>query len=96
MEKSWSTDADPLKAPWLTPRLTPHLPGCGGILLPNPEDFVVDERLPYPLSGEGPHLYVHIEKRGADTLTVVRRLAEHAGVRQDEVGVAGLKDRWSV
>ncbi|MEL7369089.1 MAG: tRNA pseudouridine(13) synthase TruD [Myxococcota bacterium] len=96
MEKSWSTDADPQQAPWFTPRRTSHLPGCGGVLLSNPQDFIVDERLPYPLSGDGAHLYVRIEKRGVDTLSVVRCIAENTGIKSEDIGVAGLKDRWSI
>ena len=78
------------------PRLTADLPGCGGILKATPEDFEVDEQLPYPLAGDGGHLFVHLEKRGIDTFVAVQRLAALVGMRADDIGVAGLKDRWSV
>ncbi len=96
MERSWSTDADPIAEPWRAPRLTADLPGSGGVLLSDPEDFRVDESLPYPLQGSGSHTFVHIEKRGIDTLAVVRRLVDAVGVASDDVGAAGLKDRWAI
>lgn len=96
MAEFWSTDADPLTAPWCVPRLTTALPGCGGVLRPVPEHFRVDEELPYPLAGAGGHLFIQIEKRGVDSLNVARRLAEVAGVRPSDVGLAGLKDRWAI
>ena len=70
--------------------------GAAVCLQPTPGDFHVDELLPYSLSGEGGHLFVHIEKTGIDTLALVRRLAEVTGVREDDIGLAGLKDRWAV
>ena len=96
MVESWSTDVDPLITPWLAPRLTTDHPGSGGVLRSAPEDFRVREELPYPLTGEGTHLFVRIEKSGIDSLTVIRRLAQVAGVRPDDVGAAGLKDRWAI
>ncbi len=73
---------------------TAALPGCGGRLLSNPEDFVVDEALPYALGGEGTHLFVRIEKTGLTTPQAVGRLL--AGVDRRAIGWAGLKDRHAV
>ncbi len=78
------------------PRLTAGLAGCGGVLHATPDDFEVDERLPYAPQGDGSHLFVHIEKRGIDSLAAVRRLADALDVRADDVGLAGLKDRWAI
>lgn len=50
----------------------------------------------YPLSGEGEFLYLHIEKVGHTTAHVVRELCAQLGVRDRDVGVAGLKDRHAV
>lgn len=58
-----------------------------------PEDFVVDEQLPFELSGEGEHAWLHIEKRDCNTDWVAKALAKIAGVRLRCVGYAGLKDR---
>lgn len=57
------------------------------------EDFVVDERLPFDLSGEGEHAWLHIQKRNNNTDWVAKLLAKAAGVRSRCVGFAGLKDR---
>ena len=44
-----------------------------------PEDFLVDELPRYPLSGEGNHLFVRVEKRGLNTQDVVVELARALG-----------------
>lgn len=61
-----------------------------------PEDFVVDEDLGFAPDGTGEHVFVRIEKRGANTDWVARELARYAGVAPDAVGYAGLKDRHAV
>lgn len=60
------------------------------------EDFIVTE-LPLQLpSGEGEHLWLEIEKNGANTAFVAQQLAEAAGVQERDVGYAGLKDRYAI
>lgn len=60
------------------------------------EDFIVTE-LPLQLpSGEGEHLWLEIEKNGANTAFVAQRLAEAASVQERDVGYAGLKDRYAI
>ncbi len=61
-----------------------------------PDEFVVFEDLRIEFSGAGEHDYLHVEKTGANTEWVARRLASHAGVRAGDVGYAGLKDRHAV
>lgn len=58
-----------------------------------PDDFIVEEILPFAPDGSGEHVFLHIEKIGENTEYVARQLARHAGVRQHNVGFAGLKDR---
>ncbi|AKF82877.1 tRNA pseudouridine13 synthase [Myxococcus fulvus] len=84
-----TTDSD-----W--PRLTADVPGCGGGFKLVPEDFEVEELPAYQPSGEGEHLYLWLEKRGRDTREVVRALSQVLGVSEDDVGVAGMKDRQAV
>lgn len=60
-----------------------------------PEDFVVEE-LAAPPAGDGEHVYLHIRKRGANTGWVAQQLADLAGVRSQDVGFFGLKDRHAV
>ena len=60
------------------------------------EDFIVTE-LPLQLpSGEGEHIWLDIEKNGANTAFVAQQLAEAAGVQEWDVGYAGLKDRHAL
>jgi len=58
-----------------------------------PCDFMVDEQLAIEFSGEGEHDYLHVQKTGANTQWVARRLARHADVALVDVGFSGLKDR---
>jgi len=60
------------------------------------EDFIVTELPLQPPSGEGEHLWLDIEKNGANTAFVAQRLAEAAGVQDVDVGYAGLKDRYAI
>ncbi len=60
------------------------------------EDFIVTE-LPLQLpSGEGEHLWLDIEKNGANTAYVAQQLAQAVGVDERDVGYAGLKDRHAI
>ena len=71
-------------------------PVLRALLRARPEDFVVDEELGFEPSGEGEHLLLRIEKRGANTAWVAGQLARWAGVPAHAVGYAGLKDRHAV
>lgn len=60
------------------------------------EDFIVTE-LPLQLpSGAGEHLWLDVEKNGANTAFVAQQLAAAAGVEERDVGYAGLKDRYAI
>lgn len=61
-----------------------------------PEDFVVDELSVGEADGDGEHVLLEVEKRGANTMWVARELARFAGVKPVAVGFAGLKDRHAV
>jgi tRNA pseudouridine13 synthase len=61
-----------------------------------PEDFVVDEQPLYAPAGTGDHTFVRVEKRLRTTEAVARELARAAGVRAQDVGYAGRKDRGAV
>ena len=77
----------------------PHaygLPAATASLRRSPEDFQVEEDLGFEPEGEGEHLWLWVEKRGANTDQVARQLARIAGVRQRDVSYAGLKDRHAV
>lgn len=71
-------------------------PLATGTIRSLPEDFNVYEMLPFQPSGEGEHVFLLIEKTGENTEYVARLLARFAGVRQRDIGFAGLKDRHAV
>ncbi|WP_449434522.1 tRNA pseudouridine(13) synthase TruD [Pseudomonas putida] len=60
------------------------------------EDFQVDEVLDIPLSGQGEHLWLWVEKRDLNTEEAARRLARAAGVPARSISYAGLKDRQAL
>lgn len=61
-----------------------------------PEDFQVHEILGFKPTGEGEHLLLHIEKRGANTGYIAGQLARWADIANKHVGTCGLKDRHAV
>ncbi len=72
--------------------LTENHPGTGGSIKVSPEDFQVEEIPLYLPCGEGEHLYLFIEKRGLTTLGLIKKLARASGLRERDIGYAGLKD----
>src|SRR5947209_15208309 len=84
---------DPLAAP---PLLTASLPGVGGRIKTQPEDFEVEEVPAYEPCGQGEHLYLWVEKRGMGAEYFARQVAQRLGLRPGDVGTAGMKDRHAV
>lgn len=72
------------------------IPAVQGVIRGCPEDFFVDEIPPCKPDGEGEHVLLRIEKRGANTEWVARQLAQLAGVSSRDLSYAGLKDRHAV
>ena len=60
------------------------------------EDFIVTELPLQRPSGEGEHLWLDVEKNGANTAFVAQQLADAASVQERDVGYAGLKDRHAI
>ena len=60
------------------------------------EDFIVTELPLQQPCGQGEHLWLDVEKNGANTAFVAQQLAEAAGVQEWDVGYAGLKDRYAI
>ncbi len=71
-------------------------PAIRALLRARPEDFEVEEQLPFNLAGEGEHVWLKIRKRGVNTDRVAQALARAAGVPRRAVGYAGMKDRHAV
>ena len=87
--------ADPRESFFHWPRTTAHTLTSAKLRV-TPEDFVVEEQMPYTLAGTGEHLWVKLRKRGHNTEQVAKQLARTAGVTRREVGYAGMKDRHAV
>lgn len=79
--------------------MTPAWPRAWGgalgtaVLRQRPEDFQVREQLGFDLSGEGEHVFLHLQKCELNTLDLVERVARIGGVPVRDVGYSGLKDR---
>lgn len=78
------------------PYLTHAVPGIGGVIRTQPEDFRVEEIPLYLPCGQGEHLYLRVTKRGLSTPDLVSRLSSSLGVKARCIGVAGLKDARAV
>lgn len=61
-----------------------------------PEDFIVEEMLPFEPDGEGEHVLLYVEKQGENTDWVAGRLARFARVKRMSVSYAGRKDRHGI
>ena len=72
------------------------LPRLTAVFRQQPEDFRVDEVLGFEPDGAGEHLWLQVEKTGLNTIDVVRTLARLTGVKERDIGYAGLKDRQAV
>lgn len=89
-------DAEHLRFRWSDlPSPTADLPGTGGRIRRRPDDFRVEEVPAYLPQGSGSHLYLEVEKRDLTTRDLVAALMRH-GLRENEIGVAGLKDKNAV
>ena len=67
-----------------------------GRMRTTPDDFLVEELPGFEASGSGEHLLLSVEKRGMNTVFAARRIAQWAGIPEQGVSYAGLKDRHAV
>ncbi len=81
---------------WEIPYLTPDLPGIGGKMRVEIDDFIVEEVPAYEPCGEGEHTFFGVEKRDISTLALIQQLARALGVSEREISSAGLKDARAV
>jgi len=82
--------------PTEVPPLHPDLPPVGGVIRTTCEDFEVEEIPLYEFCGEGEHLFLTVRKTNRTSLQVRDHLAREFGVRPDDVGFAGFKDKRAV
>jgi len=80
----------------MTEYLTGQIPGIGGTIRHQPDDFRVEEIPLYEPCGEGDHLYLTVEKQGLTTYDLLRELAIALDCKERDLGYAGLKDAQAV
>ena len=78
------------------PLVTADLPGIGGRIKVELEDFEVEEMPAYEPCGQGEFLYLWIEKRDMGGEFFQRQIGQRLGIAAGDLGTAGLKDRRAV
>lgn len=81
---------------WRIPYLTDDIPGIGGVMRVEPEDFRVEEIPAYAPCGAGEHTFFRVEKRDLSTPALIRQLALALDVPERDISAAGLKDARAV
>jgi len=69
---------------------------CSAVLRQSPGDFRVFEELGFEPSGEGEHVFLHLEKRELNSIELQQRIAQLSGIPPRDIGLSGLKDRNAV
>jgi tRNA pseudouridine13 synthase len=62
----------------------------------SPRDFVVEELPLYEFSGEGEHLVLFVRKKNLSTNEMIGQIARYLGIKNKEIGYAGLKDKHAM
>ena len=70
--------------------------GIGGTIRNQYEDFYVEEIPEVIPTGEGPNIYIWIEKLGRTTLDVVLDIARDLHISRKRMGFAGMKDKKAI
>ncbi len=91
--ESPSTEESTIQVNW--PKAYPEL-NISGQFRVSDEDFQVTELSSRRLKESGPHMFLFIQKQGANTQWLARKLANHAKLDLKDIGYAGLKDRHGI
>ena len=70
--------------------------GIGGTIRNRWEDFYVEEIPEVIPEGEGPNIYIWIEKLGRTTLDVLLDIARDLHIDRKRMGFAGMKDKKAI
>ncbi len=60
------------------------------------QDFIVEESLPFKLSGKGDAFFVYFEKRNLTTMDIIDFLCKELNISRLSLGFAGLKDKDAI
>lgn len=72
------------------------LPGIGGAIKQEPQDFIVEEVPAYQPVGSGEHVYLRVRRQGRNTRELQMQLARCLGLSPANVGLAGQKDKHAL
>ena len=78
------------------PFITADLEGIGGIIKAEAGRFVVEEIPLYEPGDTGDHVYLRLRREGMNTKDICRELAKVFGLREEDIGCAGQKDKHAV
>ncbi len=56
-------------------------------------DFIVEETLPYKLTGTGKLYYLYIQKSGLSTGELLAKITRYTGIKRPALGICWLKDK---
>ncbi len=85
-----------MSEPLALPYRTPDVPGIGGRIRAELDDFQVTELPAYLPCGHGEHAFLQVEKRGRTTEQVASELARTWRLAPTDVAYAGQKDKYAV
>jgi len=77
------------------PYITSNFAPIEGEIKSDPSHFVVEEIPLYEPEGEGEHIYVCLTREGSTTGYIRKQLAQIFGLKEVEIGYAGMKDKYA-
>ena len=78
------------------PYISKNISGIGGRIREISEDFIVEEIPAYEPNRAGEHLFINLTRSGMNTRYLMDKLASILELKKDDIGYAGLKDRYAV
>ncbi len=72
------------------------IPGLGGRIKVEPEDFVVDEIPVFPLPRDGKYIIARVKTKNWETNALLKRMAARLRIPVSLIGFAGMKDKRAV
>jgi len=80
----------------MRPYLSKAFAGTAGTIKDTPANFIVEEIPAYEPCGTGEHLFLRVEKQGMGTFAMMQCIASALGIKEKELGYAGLKDAQAI
>lgn len=61
-----------------------------------PQDFIVEEKIPYSIGSKGKVFYVFFEKKNKNTMDILHHLMRRLHLQRNHLGIAWLKDKYGI